>query len=178
MERAKIPSYLNENSLIFKGKRLALYHPEFTSQNGKIYRREIVVHPGAVVILPFLDENTVLLIKNYRASIDEHLFELPAGLLEKGESPDTTAHRELREETGYLAKSMKKVLEFYSTPGFTNELLHAYVAKDLTFMGQKLEETEHIEVFPTRYSDALEMIRSGKLIDAKSILLLLYLKTL
>lgn len=164
----------NDSSLIFKGKRISLYTPEFTSKTGKTYRPEIVSHPGAVVILPFLDKDTVLLIKNYRVAVDETLFELPAGLLEKGEAHETTAHRELLEETGYLAKSMEKVLDFYSTPGFTNELLHAYIAKDLSFSGQKLEDTERIEVFPVLYSDVLAMIKSGQIKDAKTILLLLF----
>lgn len=170
----KLPPYLNASSLVFQGKRIALYTPEFTSKTGKTYRHEIVSHPGAVVILPFLDEKTILLIKNYRVALDESLFELPAGLLEKGEAHEVTAHRELLEETGYQAKSMEKVLDFYSTPGFTNELLHAYVAKDLTFSGQNLEDSEQIEVYPTLISDALEMIRAGQIKDAKTMLLLLF----
>lgn len=172
-----LPPYLNNSSLIFQGKRIALYHPEFTSRTGKTYHHEIVVHPGAVVILPFLDDKTILLIKNYRVSVDEHLLELPAGLLEKEEAPDITAHRELIEETGYQAKSMEKVLDFYSTPGFTNEILHAYIAKDLSFSGQNLEDSEQIEAFPVLYSEALTMIKEGKIKDAKSILLLLYAST-
>lgn len=170
----KIPPYLNPSNRIYEGKRISLYTPEFISKTGKTYRHEIVSHPGAVVILPFLDENTILLIKTYRVSVNEEIYELPAGTLEKDEPILTTAHRELLEETGYRAKSMEKVLDFYSTPGFTNEILHAFIAKDLTFAGQQLEDSEQIEVFPTPFSKALEMVRSGQIKDAKSILLLLY----
>jgi ADP-ribose pyrophosphatase len=176
-DRVKIPSYLNESTQAFKGKRISLYTPEFISKTGKPHTNEIIVHPGAVVILPFLDATTILLIKNYRAAVDQYLFELPAGTLEENEPPLKTAHRELVEETGYTAKIMENALDFYSTPGFTNELLHAYIAKDLTLIGQNLEDSEDIQVFPTLYSDALEMIRSGEIMDAKTILLLLFAST-
>lgn len=170
----QLPSYLNESTKVFKGKKISLYSPEFISKSGKPYRHDIITHPGAVVILPFLDEKTILLIKNYRVAIDEHLYELPAGTLEKDEAPELTATRELLEETGYQAKTMTKALDFYSTPGFTNELLHGFIAKDLIFNGQELEDSEQIEVIPTPFSQALSMIQSGEIKDAKSILLLLY----
>lgn len=135
--------------------------------------REIVDHPGAVVILPFLDPDTILLIKNDRPVVQEKLLELPAGTLEQGEEPLTCAARELEEETGYKAAHIEPLFSCYSTPGFCNEKLFFFLAKDLTHVGQNLDPTEEIEVVPTKFTRALEMIKSGEVHDAKTSLGLL-----
>ncbi len=135
--------------------------------------RELVVHPGAVVILPCI-EDRVLLIRNYRFAVKKTLWELPAGTLESGESPETCAARELIEETGYQADQIKPLLHFYTTPGFCDEILYAYEASGLTFVGQNLDEGEQIEVVPTPFAKAVEMIFSGEIVDAKTISVLLY----
>jgi ADP-ribose pyrophosphatase len=140
-----------------------------------VIRREVVSHPGAVVILPLLDPETVVLIRNERYVVQKTLWELPAGTLEPKEEPLVCAKRELIEETGYKAKQMTPLLTFYSTPGFCNEVLHSYLAEDLEFVGQDLDETEKIETVPMKLSEAYKMIREGIICDAKTICTLLYL---
>jgi ADP-ribose pyrophosphatase len=159
----------------YDGKRFDVYSID-ESYDGKVISRELVSHPGAVVILPFLDEETILLIKNYRFSMQTTLLELPAGTLEPAEEVETCAYRELEEETGYRAKKMAPLLHFFPSPGFCNEILYAYVASDLTQVGQDLDETEKIEVVPTPFKKALEMIHTGEICDAKTITTLLFYK--
>lgn len=120
---------------IFKGRRFDVLEIEFEKVGGKKIEREIVSHPGAVVILPLLDLDHVILIRNTRDAVGETLWELPAGTLEYREEPVVCARRELEEETGYQATKMQQFLEIYSTPGFCNEKLHIFLAEDLTFVG-------------------------------------------
>lgn len=175
MESQKLPDYYNSSTCVYQGKRISLYTPEIQLADGKSHRKELVAHPGAVVILPFFNKDNIILIRNYRVAIDKTLWELPAGTLEPEEPPHVTAHRELIEETGYEAKKMTKVMTFYTTPGFTNEQMHAYIAEDLTFVGQDLEENEQIEVVRKPFTDAIHMIKSGEIQDAKTIALLLFM---
>lgn len=160
--------------LLFHGKRVDLYSIETDHPKGGVIRREVVAHPGAVVILPLLDPDTVILIKNERYVVQKTLWELPAGTLETEEEPITCAKRELIEETGYSAKRFTPLLKFYSSPGFCNEELFVYVAEELEFVGQNLDETEEIETIPVRLTEAYKMIREGIICDAKTICALLY----
>lgn len=150
---------------IFKGIRFNLL------QKGHY---QWVDHPGAAVILPLLDNEEIVMIRNYRIAIDQELWELPAGTLEPHEPPLETAYRELEEETGYKACEMELLLSFYPSPGINNELLHAYVAKGLIQTAQNLDEGEQIQVEVMPLSRALEMIGEGKIQDAKTITTLLY----
>ncbi len=153
---------------VFEGKRINVsIHGQF----------ELVEHPGAVVILARLDPDTVVLIRNERFAVGETLLELPAGTLEPDERPIDCAARELEEETGYLAKSLKPLIEFYSTPGFSNEKLYLFEASELIKTKQNLDENERIEVELFSMSQALQMIHSGQIRDAKTIASLLYLHT-
>ena len=131
------------------------------------------VHPGAVVVLPILPDGRVMLIRNKRYTIDQYLVELPAGTLEKGEDPINCAGRELVEETGYLAGRLKPIGAFYSSPGILTERLYAFAAYDLQKQSQALEEGEEIEPMPARLDDAIDMIRTGQIQDAKTIAALL-----
>lgn len=160
--------------ILFHGKRVDLLSIEAKHPKGGSIRREVVAHPGAVVIIPLLDPDTVILIRNERYVVQEKLWELPAGTVEKGEDLKACAARELQEETGYLAKNIHSLFECFSTPGFCNEKLLFYLASDLTYMGQNLDETEEIEVVPTKLAEALQMIQSGEIRDAKTIAGLLY----
>ncbi|MEX1012138.1 MAG: NUDIX hydrolase [Waddliaceae bacterium] len=155
---------------MFKGPR---FDVDRIILNG--HAKDYVVHPGAVVILPFLKEGEeVLLIKNKRFAVNKTLWELPAGTLEKGEEPMITAGRELEEETGYKASSIHPLLHFYTTPGFCNEKIHAFVASDLEYIGQKLDPTEEITVHGIPFEKTLLMIDEGEIIDGKTISTLLY----
>ena len=130
---------------------------------------EVVVHPGAVVVLAFLDEAEIIMIRNVRPAIGKELLELPAGTLEDREDPLACARRELEEETGYRAGSMEPLCEFYTGPGICTELMHAYVARDMVRTAQKLDATEQIRVEVLTLEQALHKIRKGEIIDGKSI---------
>jgi ADP-ribose pyrophosphatase len=159
---------------VYQGKRFAVEVVEVLSRDNQMIEREMVVHPGAVVILPLLDEKNIVLIRNQRFAVGQTLWELPAGTREANEEPQVTAARELIEETGYRAHQISHLTTFYTTPGFCNEKMDAYVAKDLTFVGQKLEETEKIQVDIKPWNEVMKMIESGEICDAKTLTTLLY----
>ena len=147
---------------------------------GRVHR-ELVVHPGAVVILPLLspapagtpsvngEYPAVVMIRNYRFAVGQELLELPAGTLEPGEPPIACAARELEEETGYVAEHIEPLCEFYTTPGFTDERMHVFVATGLTKTVQKLDATEQIRVDIIPLADALSATTDGRIIDGKTI---------
>jgi ADP-ribose pyrophosphatase len=122
-----------------------------------------------VVILPISSPDEILLIRNRRHALNERLVELPAGTLEKGEDPINCAGRELVEETGYLAGRLQAMGNFFTSPGVLTEKIYAYAAYDLEIARVDPDEGEEIEVMPTRFADALEMIRDGTIHDGKSI---------
>lgn len=138
-----------------------------------VLAREIIVHPGAVTIIPLLDDGRVCLIRNFRAAVNETLIELPAGTLEPQEPPLGTAIRELAEETGYRAKHVEKIHEFYMSPGIMNERMHLFVATGLTLGETNLDEGEQIEVQPTEWTEAMAMVDDGRIQDAKTLVGLL-----
>jgi ADP-ribose pyrophosphatase len=165
---------LVEKQIIFNGSkvRLELHHLE-NEEDNKRSRREVVVHPGAVVVLPILPDGRIVLIRNRRYTVHETLVELPAGTLEKGEDPMNCAGRELLEETGYLAGRLKPIGNFYSSPGILTEKLYAFAAYDLEQKTTSLDEGEEIEVAPATLADAVQMIRDGQIHDGKTIATLL-----
>ena len=130
--------------LILEGARFNVHAMKLTGIDGKIYTREVIRHPGAVVLLPRLDPDTVVMIENTRATVGETLLELPAGTRESGEPVEETAHRELVEETGYRAGSLELLHQFYSAPGICDELMHLYLATDLVEGQHQREATEKI----------------------------------
>jgi ADP-ribose pyrophosphatase len=134
--------------------------------------REVVVHPGAVVVLPILDDGRIVMIRQLRHAIDCELWELPAGTREAGESPLETARRELIEETGYEAGAIEPLAEFYTSPGIITEKMHAFVVTKLGYVGQRLEETESIDVEIVALSDARDMLVRGEIHDGKTLAVL------
>jgi ADP-ribose pyrophosphatase len=164
---------LIEKQVVFKGKKIRLeVHRLLNEETGHEFTREVCIHPGAVVILPFLADK-VWLIRNHRYAAGGPLIELPAGTLEKGEDPMNCAGRELLEETGYLAGRLKPLASFFSSPGILTEKLHAFAAYDLEKKVAALEEDEEIEIMPVSFDEAVEMIRTAQIIDAKTIATLL-----
>jgi len=164
---------------ILKGRKFDFERVTFTNRVGERTTREVVRHPGAVCILPILDdgrageEARVVMIRVYRFALDRDTWELPAGTLEAGEAPEACAPRELIEETGFEASSLTKLGSFHTTPGMTDELMHAFVATGLREVGQRLEEDELIKPVVVTVGEALAMIDDGRLADAKSMLTLL-----
>ncbi len=159
---------------LLKCRRFDVVRRPVTGSDGRPHYHEIVRHPGSVVILPLIDADQCLMIRQYRPAIDREIWELPAGTLDiPGEDPAAAAARELEEETGHRAARIEPLCEFYSAPGILDELLRAYVAHDLTATAQALEPTERIEVEPTPIDRALSMIRDGRIVDAKTMVTLL-----
>jgi len=165
---------LVEKQIVYRGKRLNFeVHRLENEETGKVATREICVHPGSVVILPFLSPDQIILIRNRRYAIGQTIIELPAGTLQKGEDPMNTAGRELQEETGYLAGRLKPMGAFYSSPGVISEKMYAFIADHLEKTQRNLDEGEEIELLPVPYDRALDMVHNGEISDAKTIALLL-----
>lgn len=135
---------------------------------------DIIVHPGAAVVLPILDDGRVVMIANYRVVADGELLELPAGTIDEPETPLDCARRELTEETGYTASRIDPLLSFYSTPGVCTERMHAFLASDLTLGKTQQEPGELIRITPMAYDEVLQAIGDGRIVDAKTIVTLLY----
>jgi len=140
----------------------------------KGHRFEFVKHPGSVVILPLVDDQHCLMLRQFRPALDRETWELPAGTMDKpGEDPLTTAKRELEEETGRIASRLDYLCEFYPSPGFLDELVQAYVARDLKEGKQHLDATEQVLAVEVRsLSEVLAMIHQGEIQDAKTIICL------
>ncbi|MCA9267381.1 MAG: NUDIX hydrolase [Planctomycetales bacterium] len=146
---------------------------EFTDAGGQPGSKAVVRHPGAVVIVPLLDDGRIGLIRNRRLTVDETLIELPAGTLDPGEDPAACAARELQEETGWQAARLESKGWFYLSPGILDEKMHLFVASELTEVGQNLMPDEQIETYVVSRDEALAMIKSGEIHDAKTQLGLL-----
>ncbi len=143
-------------------------------RDGKPHANEIVEHPGAVTILPILDDGRVCLIRNQRLAAGRTLVELPAGTLEPGEDPAATAKRELAEETGYRAENLEKLCEFFMSPGILTERMHSYLARNPRPGEPALEPGENIVALLVSWDDAMKMVSDGTIEDAKTLVGLLY----
>lgn len=169
-----IPQPVRNAEIIFRGARFDVRAMSWPGHGGRSHRREMVVHPGAVVILPLVDEDHVVLIRNERHGIGEVLWELPAGTLEPDEPPDRCAAREVEEETGYRAGRIEPMTDFYTSPGICTERMWAYVARDLEEVGQKLDDSERITAEVVEWDRALAMCREGGICDGKTLAAILY----
>jgi ADP-ribose pyrophosphatase len=164
-----------DKQLVYSGSRVRLeVHTLTDDVTGKRLTKEVVVHPGAVVILPVMTDGTVVLIRNRRYAVGQVLMELPAGTLEPGEAPINCAGRELVEETGFIAGRLQALTAFFASPGIISERLYAFAAHDLEPAAVDPDEGEEIEVVPTPFADAIEMVRDGRIQDSKTIATLLY----
>ena len=153
---------------------------DFVAPNGEAFTRDIVRSPGAVAVVPIRydadGEPYVVLIKQYRAAFDQVIVEIPAGMRDiPGEDPAVTAIRELIEETGYTAGNLELLHQFYPSTGMTDSVLHVYLATGLDHVGQETHgpEEDHMEVFEIRFDEAVAMVVSGEIADAKSTIGLL-----
>ncbi len=158
---------------VYRGKVVTLRIDTILMDDGHEAKREVVEHHGAVAIVPRRDSETVLLIRQFRQAVGETLLEIPAGTLEEGEEPDVCAARELEEEIGYRASSLRRMFSQYLAPGYSNEVLHAYLGEDLIESQVNPDADEEIELVPVRIADIEKMILDGEIKDAKSIAALL-----
>ena len=158
---------------VFTSKRFQVDEVTRALSDGTVQTKAIVRHPGAVTIIPMVDDDHVCLINNYRVSVDQVLIELPAGTLEAAHTPLEMACRELQEETGYTAGSLTELTWFFLSPGILDEKMHVFVARDLTPGPPAREAGEEIENGITPWGDAIAMIFSGQITDAKTIAALL-----
>jgi len=167
-----------ETQRLYTGRAVSLDVDRIRLPSGRETTREVVRHPGSVVIVPVLDDGRVLLIRQFRYAVGDVLWELPAGTLDRAaESPEACAHRELEEETGYRADRVIPLGAFFTAPGFTDERMYAFRAEGLRPTAQRLDSDELIEVCPLPWSAIEEKVRAGEIRDGKT-LAALYLHTL
>ena len=165
---------------IFEGSIIDLQVDEVSLPNGKVSKREIVKHPGAVAIIAITEDKKIVLVKQYRKPLEKHLIEIPAGKIDNNEQPLVAAIRELEEETGYTTKELSFVTSFYTSPGFANELVHIYITDTL----EKLEtpvagdENEFIEIIEVTLDEAKRYVEDEEIHDAKTNYAILYLHAL
>jgi ADP-ribose pyrophosphatase len=159
--------------IVHVGRRIRVGFDTVTGPDGTVIKRDVILHPGAVVILPVLDAEHVVLLRNHRWVVGETLWELPAGTLEPGEDLLESAKRELLEETGYTAATWRSLGFLYASPGVLDEKLHLFVAQGLTPGEQNLEADERIEPKVIRLDEAVRMCLAGEVKDAKTITALL-----
>jgi len=155
---------------IFEGKIINLRVDTVELENQKYTKREIVEHRNAAAIVAINENGEILLVKQYRKAVEEFLFEIPAGVLNIAEVPVEGALRELQEETGYEAKKIKQIYEFYSSPGFTNEKIYLFKAEDLLFTSTKFDEDECIETIALNKEEAKKMLETGRITDSKTLI--------
>lgn len=161
---------------IYSGRIVKLYLDTFVYPDKSTRTYELVEHAGAVAILPINQKGQLLLIKQYRSALGEILIEVPAGILEKGEKIEMCAQRELQEEIGYAAQKLTFMGTVYSSPGFCNETLHLFLAKNLKKSILKGDEDEEIDIFPVSEAEALKLIGENKIRDLKTIAAIFFYK--
>ncbi len=162
---------------IFNGKIIRVRVDTVELPNGREATRECVEHPGAVAVIARDDQNRVCLVRQYRYPVGEVLWEIPAGKLSPGEDPLECARRELLEEAGITAASWEKLYSYYTTPGFTDEVLHLYLATGLTRGDNQPDEDEVLDMEIIPYPEACAMMRRGEIKDGKTLIALLHLAT-
>jgi ADP-ribose pyrophosphatase len=173
-ELAKTRAKLLKSEVLYEGKVFRLQRDTVIEPGGPQVDRDIIVHPGSVVVMPVFDDGRILLIRQYRHSVGEFLWELVAGRKEPQETPAVAARRELIEETGYRAKRLRKLMRVVPTPGFVNEWMWIVAAEGLTEGTAQPEEDEKITPRIFTLKEAMKMIERGTLRDAKSICGILY----
>ncbi len=162
-----------QSTTVFDGKLLKVRVDTVRLPDGSERQREVVEHPGAVGILPVLPDGRFILVRQYRYAVGREMLEIPAGTREPDEGPEECAHRELREETGYVASELKEMTRFFVSPGWATEELIIYVATDVVPGPPAPADDEFLEIVQVRPEDVVHLIRDGDIADSKSIVALL-----
>lgn len=158
---------------VWRGRAINFRVDTIRLPNGKLATREFMDHPGAVGVVPFLDKDTVVMVRQYRYPVGEVTLEIPAGKIDKGEALLTCVKRELREETGYAARKIVRLVQYWPTPAFANEILHLYVAEGLEPGKMNTDDDEFLRCVTVPFQKALKMALSGEIKDSKTIIGLL-----
>ncbi len=153
---------------IFNGIAIHLFKDEILLPNGHTGIREIIRHPGAVCVLPITEDGDVIFVNQFRYALNKVTLEVPAGKLEKGEDPKEAALRELSEETGLTAKNIIPIGDLYTTPALIDEVIHMYIATDLTQGEQHLDYDEFVNTLKMPLSKAVDMVMNGEIKDSKT----------
>ena len=164
----ELPKVIDSRS-IYRG-RIFEVTVDTVSEGEQTYAREVVHHPGSAVIVPVFDDGTIALVRQYRHPAVRYLLEAPAGTLRSGEAPEEGAKRELEEELGVVSGRLERLSEFFVSPGFCGEKMWVYLATELTETRQQLDEDEILAVVRIPFSQALSMITTGEIEDAKTII--------
>lgn len=163
---------------IFAGKVISLQVDDVELPNGQTSKRELIKHPGAVAVLALTDDHKIIMVEQYRKALEKEIVEIPAGKLEIGEEPQVCAERELEEETGYGCKKMELLISFYTSPGFADEIVHLYIAKELYKIDQpaSADEDEFVNLMEVSLEEAVELLQEQRIYDAKTAYAVQYLQ--
>jgi ADP-ribose pyrophosphatase len=167
---------------LYSGRVVNLERDTVRFPDGSLGHLEMLRHPGASAVVPFLDDPTdsdprVVLIRQFRHAADSYIWEIPAGRLDAGEPPESCARRELEEEAGMTAATIQRLTTIYTTPGFTDERIHLFIAWDLTPVAHRREADEFMEVHERRWSEVGRMIHRGEIVDGKTLIALLFIQS-
>lgn len=167
-----------KSETLYKGKIVDLRIETVELPDKKYAKREIVDHGKGACIIPITDEGKIILIRQYRKAVNEFILEVPAGLVEPGESPEKTADRELQEEIGYKANKLEFLFAGYPSPGFTNEETSFFLARDLVKSELPLDEGEYVERMEFTLDELYSMVKTCVISDMKTIIAILYLESI
>ena len=159
----------NTSELIYQGRVFKLFRDNVTLQNNRSVNLDVIRHPGAAAIVALTDHSEIYMLKQYRYAAGGFIWEIPAGTLDPGESPLSCAQREIVEEAGVSADSWDKIGEITPVPGYSDERIHLFLAKDLKPSRQNLDDDEIIAIHKINFKEALSMAYSGEISDAKTI---------
>ncbi|MGH9557175.1 MAG: NUDIX domain-containing protein, partial [Terriglobales bacterium] len=157
--------YTLSSRTVYQGRLLHVLEDEVRLSDGRMARREYVRHPGAVMIVPFLDSRTVVLVRQFRYPLARHFYEIPAGKIDPGETPLQTARRELREECGYQAGKWRHLTTIHPCIGYSDERIELYLARKLAHAGHAPDDGELLEVVPMKMAAALRWVKAGRITD-------------
>lgn len=156
--------------IIYSGKKINVRKDEIVLDDGRAVMREVIEHPGSAAIIPFISENEIILIQQYRHAVKETIYEIPAGTLDQGETFDVCARRELEEETGYRAGTLEPLIVLYPSPGILSETMHLFKATNLIKTQTNYQMDESIKgIVHVKLSDAVVMVKKGEIKDAKTV---------
>jgi len=159
-------------------KNFTVYLDEVSLRNGSVSKRICIDHPQAAAIVPFVSENEIILVRQYRYALKRETLEIPAGKIDKGESPEECIKRELVEETGFEVKTIKWLYTYAPAIGYSNEFIHLYSGRDLKKLEKKIDENEISSLEILTLEEVLGMIRDHKIIDGKTIIALAFIRSL